>query len=239
MRTKRSSEGIRNAVGLGILGLTLAIGSAARADDAVSVTTSSPEKKTGLYNAFEVGLGAGYSQGVGDVGAGIPSLTNSGGPGASVELDLGWRFRPNWLVGVYSTASWLSSGDQPGNAHNNWTASAGVQANYHFQPGEGFDPWIGLGAGGRGYWVNRPGGTDVRYGLDVGRVQVGLDVPVAAGVTVSPFIGATATVLLTQELAQQNSFTNISSPNVNVFLNAGVLGRFDLLGADSPRGASL
>jgi len=69
-------------------------------------------------------------------------------------------------------------------------------------------------------------------------LQVGVDVPVTPAISVSPFIGATATMFLTQELAQESSFSNVHSPNVNVFLNAGVLGRFDLLGAPSTKAAS-
>jgi len=62
---------------------------------------------------------------------------------------------------------------------------------------------------------------------------VGVDFPVVNRVTISPFVGATATVFLTQQLARVTAFTDIHSPNVNVFFNAGVMGRFDLLGSGS------
>jgi hypothetical protein len=153
------------------------------------------------------------------------------GPGAAVELNAGWRINPSWLVGVYGTTAWFSTGSNPGNTLNNWSATAGVQGNYHFLPGEGFDPWVGLGAGWRGYWVNRPEGRDTRHGLDVARLQVGVDIPVTSGVNISPFAGATASLFLTQQLANETSFSNISSPNVNFFFTAGVMGRFDLFGS--------
>ncbi len=235
MNTKNN----RQSVVFGIAASVLFAGGLALADDTVVVSTSAPEKTSGLYNAFEVGVGFGYSQGVGDVGRNVPSLTDSGGAGTSAELDLGWRINPNWLVGVYGTAAWFSTGDAPGNARNNWSATAGVQGNYHFLPGESFDPWIGLGAGWRGYWVNRSEGRDSRHGIDFARLQVGVDVPVTTGVTLSPFAGATATLLLTQQLAQESSFSNIPNPNVNVFFNAGLMGRFDVLGTSSPRKADL
>jgi len=236
MKTKTSSRLLTKRVAYAVAGLALSIGSAALAEETVAVSSSAPEKTRGLYNAFELGIGAGYSQGVGDVGRGVPSLTDSGGPGTSVEVDLGWRIDPNFLVGVYGTGAWFSTGDAPGNAFNNWSATAGVQGNYHFLPGESLDPWIG--AGWRGYWVNRPEGRDSRHGLDVARLQIGLDVPVAQGVTISPFVGAAATVFLTQQLAQESSFSDIQERKVNVFLNAGVLGRFDLLGSPSARKAA-
>jgi len=47
---------------------------------------------------------------------------------------------------------------------------------------------------------------------------------------VSPFVGATGTIFLTQKLAQDTAFSNISNPKVNVFFNAGVMGHFDLFG---------
>ena len=213
-----------------VVGLVLFLGSAAFADQTVVISSAAPEKTSGLYNALEIGIAAGYSQGVGNVGSGVPSLTDSGGPGTSLELDVGWRIDPHFLVGVYGSGAWFSTGDAPGNAFNNWSATAGVQGNYHFLPGESFDPWVGLGTGWRGYWVNRPEGRDSRHGLDLARVQVGVDVPVASGIAVSPFIGATATLFLSQQLAPESSFSDIQDRKVNVFLNAGVMGRFDLLG---------
>jgi len=161
-----------------IVGLVLLLGSAALADETVSVSRAAPEKTAGLYNALEIAVGGGYSQGVGNVGSGVPSLTDSGGAGTSLELDVGWRIDPHFLVGVYGTGAWFSTGDASGNAFNNWSATAGVQGNYHFLPGESYDPWIGLGTGWRGYWVNRPEGRDSRHGIDLARLQVGVDVPV-------------------------------------------------------------
>ena len=234
MKTNRGGIVLGKAIGLAVAGWVLSAAPVAMADETVVVSSSASEKKSGLYNAFEIGLGAGYSQGVGNVGDNVRSLTDIGGPGVSGELDLGWRINPNWLVGTYGTVGWLSTGNAPGDATNNWTATAGVQGNYHFLPGESLDPWIGLGSGWRGYFVNRPEGRESRHGLDVARLQVGLDIPVTTGVTISPFVGATATVFLTQQLPQQASFTNISNPNANVFFNAGVMGHFDVLGGSSP-----
>jgi hypothetical protein len=48
--------------------------------------------------------------------------------------------------------------------------------------------------------------------------------------SVAPYVGASASLFLAQELAQQTSFTNIHDPNVNLFFFGGVMGRFDILG---------
>ncbi len=216
----------------GLVGALLMIGFSAFADqDATSTAGYSPQEKPALYNAFEFALGFGYAQGFGNVGDNTPSLTDSGSGGVSIEADFGWRIDPNWLVGVYATGAWLSNGDRAGNAENNWTTTAGIQGNYHFLPGESIDPWIGLGAGWRGYFVRKgAAGADVMHGIDFVRLQVGVDFPVANGLTVAPFVGGTGTVFLTRELAQETSFSNISNPQVNLFFNAGVMGRFDLFG---------
>ncbi len=80
-----------------VAGLAFALGTLALAEEAVTVSGASAEKAGGLNNAFELGIGAGLSQGVGDVGRGMPSLTDTGGAGAALELDLGWRIDPHFL----------------------------------------------------------------------------------------------------------------------------------------------
>lgn len=239
MKATTTSRLGSKVVAFAVAGLALTMGTPARAQEAVIVSSSAPVKPRGLHSAFELGIGVGLSQGVGDVGRGMPSLTDSGGAGAGFELDLGWRIDPHFLVGVYGTTAWFSTGDLAGNAFNIWSTTAGVQGNYHFLPGEGLDPWVGVGAGWRGYWVNRPEGRDSRHGIDLARVQVGVDLPVVPGITVSPFVGASATLFLIQQLASETSFSDIRDRKVSVFLDAGLLGRFDVLGNASSRSADL
>jgi hypothetical protein len=231
MKIEQRSCGLRKIAVVAVAASLLAIATTAMADETVTVVRAPSEGAAGLYNALELGIGIGYSQGTGDVGAGVPCLCDSAGPGAALELSVGWRINPHFLVGAYGTGSWFTTGDNAANARNNWSTTAGVQGNYHILPNKSFDPWIGVGTGWRGYWVNRPEGRDSRHGLDLGRLQVGVDVPVASGVAISPFVGATATLFLTQQLADESSFSNISSPNVNMFFTAGVMGRFDVFGS--------
>src|SRR5258708_5499325 len=132
MRSKLSKMMLTKSAVFATAGWLLAVGSVAHADATTIVSRSAPDAKSTLYNAFELGLAAGYTQGVGDGGDGVRSLRDSGGPGVSAEVDLGWRINPNWLVGVYGTAGWLSTGDSAGPAKNNWTPSAGIQGAYHF-----------------------------------------------------------------------------------------------------------
>jgi outer membrane protein W len=186
----------------------------------------------GPANAWEIGVGAGYSQGVGDIGNNSPTLTDVAHGGGEIQLNVGYRIDPHWLVGVYGTGSKYTLGSGTPDGSDVWSATAGVQANYHFLPDQEWDPWVGLGTGWRGHWISKPsGGTDIRHGLEIARVQVGLDYRISPEFSVSPYVGASATMFLTQELAQQTSWSNIGDPNVNIFFMGGIMGRFDILGS--------
>jgi hypothetical protein len=182
-------------------------------------------------NAWEIGLGVGYSQGVGDIGGNSPTLTDLTHGGGEVQLNLGYRINPNWLVGIYGTGGKYSLGNLTPSNSDVWSATAGVQANYHVLPGNQWDPWVGLGAGWRGHWISKPGSTDSRHGLDIARLQVGVDYRVSPEFSVSPYVGASATMFLSESLAQQSGFANVHDPNVNLFFAGGLMGRFDILGS--------
>src|SRR5260370_25231757 len=68
-----------------VAGCLVAIGTA-RADETTEVSRSAPDTRGSLYNAFELGIATGYTQGVGDVGDGVRSLTDSGGPGLAAVV---------------------------------------------------------------------------------------------------------------------------------------------------------
>jgi hypothetical protein len=182
-------------------------------------------------SAWEIGVGAGYSQGVGDIGGNSPTLTDLTHGGGEIQLNVGYRINPNWLVGIYGSGGKYSSGNLVSSDSDVWSATAGVQANYHFLPYQQWDPWVGLGAGWRGHWISQSSGTDSRHGLDVARLQVGVDYRVNPEFSIAPYVGASASIFLTQQLAQQASFSNVHDPNVNFFFVGGFLGRFDVLGS--------
>jgi len=207
----------------------------AQEEGAAVTATASDRSLAAPDRAWEIGLGFGYSQGVGDIGGSSPTLTDLTHGGGEIQLNIGYRINPNWLVGVYGTGGKYSLGNLTPSDSDVWSASAGVQANYHLLPGERWDPWVGLGSGWRGHWIGKPQGTDSRHGLDLARLQVGVDYRVTRQLSVAPYLGASATIFLTQQLAQQSSFSNISDPNVNLFFFGGVMGRFDFLsGASRP-----
>jgi hypothetical protein len=198
---------------------------------AQEVTTSRSTSRP-ANNALELTLGFGYAQGFGDIGSSQRSLTDLSSAGGELSLGVGYRINPEFMVGVYGSGGKYATGDFT-NGADIWTATAGVQANYHFLPAADFDPWVGLGTGWRGHWISH-GGTDSRHGWDIGKLTVGVDYRVASEFAVAPYLGVGVTTFLTQELSSQQSFQNINSPTANVWLFGGIQGRFDLFGSGGP-----
>jgi hypothetical protein len=199
---------------------------------AQEVTASAPAPSRAADNAFEITLGAGYAQGFGDVGAAQRNLSDDSSAGGEIQLGLGWRVNPNVMVGLYGSGGYHATGDYTSGA-NIYTATAGVQGNYHFLPANEWDPWVGLGAGWRALFISR-NGTDSRHGLDVARLSAGVDYRVNSQFAISPYVAATLTTFLTQQLAGEQSFSNVQGPDVNVWVSAGIQGRFDLFGNSGP-----
>ncbi|TMA24280.1 MAG: hypothetical protein E6J88_11205, partial [Deltaproteobacteria bacterium] len=77
---------------------------------AQEITAAGPAARP-ADNAFEITLGGGYAQGFGDVGAGQRSLTDDSSAGGELQLGLGWRINPNFMVGVYGSGGLHSTGD--------------------------------------------------------------------------------------------------------------------------------
>ena len=84
-------------------------------------------------------------------------------------------------------------------------------------------PWIGLGAGWRGIWIDRDvGGTDgVDYRLN----------------SQFPFLLTPASPhdVSLAGACRPRRFSRVNSPDANVWLSAGIQGRFDLFGAVARR----
>jgi hypothetical protein len=185
-----------------------------------------------VRNAFEIGVGAGYSQGGGKLGDNVGShLEDVAGPGGTVELDLGYRIIPQLSVGAYGTFSQFQRGDNVVGDANILGASAGVQAAWHFRPDRSVDPWISLGGGWKGLWLDADNAkTTSLQGLDLARLQVGADYRVSRDVSISPVIGGSLGMFISQDTPMTTDLTEIQGKQVNFTGFAGLSGRFDLGG---------
>src|SRR5215470_11393117 len=77
---------------------------------------------------FEIAVGTGYAQGGGKLGGALGNLEDVAGPGAAVEVDVGYRIIPPLTVGVYGTLAKSQHGDLIDSNTDVLAASAGVQA---------------------------------------------------------------------------------------------------------------
>ena len=192
-----------------------------------SVTAAPAARDARLTNALEIAVGVGSAQGYGNLAGSGPSLEDLG---VGLDLSAGWRIDPRWMVGAYGTAAAYPAAL----GSTSWTTSAGVQVNRHFDVP--LRPWVGLGAGWRGYWLSQNGGRTSYQGLDLARVQVGVEAAVTRGLSIEPVVGVTLSTFLAQKGPAAASFADVQDRSVSVSVLAGVIGRFDLFGRPAGTG---
>jgi hypothetical protein len=224
------------------MGALLVAGSAnAQVQTKDEATEGAAEKRLApATKAVELTVGTGYEQGFGKFGSGQPSLTDVGTAGGALQIGVGYRVIPRLTLGLYGSGAVFGRGDQVDPSANLYSTAAGFQADWHFLPGGHLlDPWISLGGGWRGYWIGANSGTTSIQGMEIAKLQVGVDYRIAQSISVSPVVGIDLSSFFTQSTPETNRFTNIPSPDVNTFLFAGMMGRFDLgLGSRNQQTAS-
>jgi hypothetical protein len=184
-----------------------------------------------VSNAFEVAVGTGYAQGGGKLGGGLGNLEDVSGPGAAVELDLGYRIIPQLTVGAYGTFSKYQHGDQIDSDTDVLGATAGLQAAYHIRPETSIDPWVSLGTGWKGLWLNPSSGKVTSLqGFELARLQVGVDYRITKDIAIAPVIGGSLSMFVSQDSPMTTDYTELQDKKVNFTGFAGLSGRFDLGG---------
>lgn len=184
-----------------------------------------------VRNAFEIGVSTGYAQGAGKLGGDMGSLEDVSGPGGLVELNLGYRIIPELSVGAYGTFSKFQKGDDLASDTDVLGATAGIQAAWHFRPARSVDPWVSLGGGWKGLWLDPGSGkTTSLQGLELARLQIGADYRVSPDVAITPVIGGSLSMFVSQDSPMTNDLTEIQDKEVNFTGFAGLAGRFDLGG---------
>jgi hypothetical protein len=199
----------------------------------------SPDTTTGfdhhvpaVKNAFEIGVATGYAQGGGELGGNMGSLEDVSGPGGVVEVDLGYRVLPYLSLGAYGTFSKYQHGDSLDSSTDVLGATAGLQGVVHFRPDTSIDPWVSLGTGWKGLWLDPSSGkTTSLQGLELARLQLGVDYRVSKDVAIAPVIGGSLSMFLSQDSAMTTDLTEINDKKVNITGFAGLAGRFDIGGS--------
>jgi hypothetical protein len=185
-------------------------------------------------NAFELQLGMGYGQGFGGIGVGTRAVDELSGPGGTIQMTLGYRVTPHFMIGFYGTGSQFSRGNDVLSGTEVRSATAGLQADFHFRPTRVIDPWLSIASGWRGMWLTPDVGENTTlHGLQLARLQIGVDFRASPGVAIAPVVGADASMFLTQSGPAQRGFENVGDPRVNFFLFGGLQARFDVGGTAS------
>jgi hypothetical protein len=201
--------------------------------DTESIDTQSgvDHEVASVKNGVEIGVATGYSQGGGKLGSTMSNLEDVAGPGAAVEVDLGYRIIPNLSVGAYGTFAQYQHGDLINDSTNVYGATAGVQATLHLRPDRSIDPFVSLGTGWRGLWMNPDQGKVTSLqGFELARLQIGADYRVSKDIAIAPVIGGSLSMFVSQDSPMTTDYTEIQDKKVNFTGFAGLAGRFDLGG---------
>jgi len=198
--------------------------------------------------AIEVGLRAGFGLPFGSEGttasdASDTKLSDDLKGIIPIQVDAGYRINPKIYVGLsFQYGFGLINTDNSNNADCNssgFSCSAsdvnvGVNAHYHFLPGQAFDPWVGLGAGYEWLSFSVSGGgqeaTVTGTGFEFGQAQVGGDFQAARNLGIGPFASFSFGQYGNANLSQGGSSMDMSitSKSFHEWLELGVRGVYDI-----------
>jgi len=215
-----------------LLALTL-LGGIAYADgtDTLEASSSFDHHVPAPTNALEIGVATGYTQGVGPIGGGMQHVEDLSKAGGAVELDALYRINPTFAVGAYGSFSKYATGDQISDQSDVLGATAGIQAAAHLRPERSVDPWVSVGTGWRGLWLSPQSGKNTSLqGLELARLQLGVDYRVNKDVAISPVIGGSLNLFVSEDSPMTTKYTEIADKKANFIGFAGIAGRFDLGG---------
>ena len=175
-------------------------------------------------NALEVTFGTHLSQSDGDLGDNLPAAEDVAGTGVGLEASIGWRVTPNLQLGAYTNLTGASNRDDMDRGAV--SLAAGIKADWHFRPASSLDPWVSLGTGMKFLGIESGELDYALTGLELAKVQVGLDFRQSPRFAIAPVIGASATRFNTQYDKDDNAMS-IDDREINWTFSAGVIGRFD------------
>ena len=178
-----------------------------------------------IDGGLEVAVSLGSATSVGDVGDGMAADDLIGTAG-QLELKVGTRLTPNLGLSFYSQAQALTEGSN--RARDVYTGSAGLMMDFHLRPRAPIDPWIGIGAGVAAILVEQDGHS-LAVGVELARIQAGVDFRLSKDFAIGPMIGASATLYGAQK-TPMNDFAEIDDKGINWTFSAGVAGRFNAFG---------
>ena len=197
--------------------------------DAFNLSAAIDREVAPTHRSLELAVGGGYAQGVGGAGS-AGNLEDMTGAGGTVEVQLGLRVTPTFSIAGYGTLARFQPGDAMTGGGRAHAATAGLQVAWHARESRSVDPWISVGAGWRGLWLSpNAASSSSAHGVELVRVQLGVDYRISPTVAITPVIGASASMFLVED-GPMSDLTSIHDKQLDLYGFTGVLGRFDIGG---------
>jgi hypothetical protein len=237
----RTTMGIAGCLGLAtaLVGLTSGVASAQEYEGQRPYLT---ERVAAPYRALEIGASLGYTQGFGQfsapgaamlAGRPIPSggVDTVAGPGLSTGLNLGYRANPYIRIGWTGQIQKFQAAEELGGDASAMGIGTSVDVAFHTNPYHRLDPWVSVGAGHRAIWAAPAGENNntLIHGLQLAKVQVGMDLRTTRNVAIGPMIGADLDMFFWRA-PEAGTAAIIGSKKLSTFVYAGVQATFDVAG---------
>ena len=179
-----------------------------------------------MTDSLELAIGGTYLQSAGTATAAGPgSVRELPGPGAGIDLQLGYRRTPNLVLAFYGGAAGIPDGLAQSRAVT-WTF--GVKAEWHFSPNQPVDPWLGAASGIKLLAIDEAGMSRDAFGFELAKLQAGIDFRVSRSLAVGFSAGISASMYTAQQDALTGRFEALPSKPVSWTLVAGPVARFEL-----------
>jgi hypothetical protein len=219
-------------VAAGCTGLAMASAASVLAQERLERPSYFEERVRAPRDAFELMVGAGYSQGTMSpaTGTSATDLTKAGG---AFSLQAGYRFAPQFALHLFGEFNEFVPGDRLTSNAGARGGVAGINGTFHLLPYNRLDPWVRLGTGYRMLWTtNQPGAVDTLWhGFQLARIDVGVDLRTSEDVSIGPMVGVDATYFVWTNPSGDVGNQEISGKRIAPFVFAGVQGRFDVAGS--------
>ena len=160
-----------------------------------------------ISNALEIALGGGYMRSAGDIGRDHAAVDEYAEGGGGVELSIGYRMSSHLALGVYGTLRATTSvARRTGNGSRD-RRDARREGRLAL-PSAHADRSVGLGgAGWRALWLGTRRHRARLQGIEMTRVQAGIDYRIAPTFAIAPFIGASAAMFIAEDTMESTATT--------------------------------
>jgi hypothetical protein len=182
-------------------------------------------------NALELAVSGTYTQGLSSPAGGMSALdlTKAGG---AIEVQIGYRVRPNLSFSVSAEYDRFLPGELLSSSASTRGLVVGANATYHLHPFHRMDPWARAGIGYRMLWAAGDGAmpNTLWHGFQFVKLNMGVDFRTTKDLAIGPMAGVDLSQFVWRNSAGESGDRQISDQRVVPFVYGGLQGRFDLFG---------